>query len=104
MLAQRPGLITDGFFATTRNPNYLGDVAIYVGFAALSMSWIPFVILLLQFLIVFVPGMIRKDKSLSRYPQFDAYKQNTFLIFPKLWGRRANVGEDKPEETPLLQG
>lgn len=105
VLAQRPGLITDGFFAATRNPNYLGEVALYVGFSALSMSWIPFAILMSMFLLVFLPGMLKKDKSLSRYPEFEMYKQNTFLILPKLWGRRPmnGGGGDKPEETPLVQ-
>ncbi len=41
MLKVRRGLITDGFFARTRNPNYLGEMMIYGSFAALSMHWIP---------------------------------------------------------------
>ena len=31
----RPGLITDGLFGSTRNPNYLGEMLIYGSFAAL---------------------------------------------------------------------
>ncbi len=34
--------------------------------------------------LVWIPNMLKKDKSLSRYPEFEAYKQVSGLIFPKL--------------------
>jgi hypothetical protein len=30
--------------------------------------------------------MLKKDRSLSRYPEFAAYKQNSGLLIPKLFG------------------
>jgi len=33
---------------------------------------------------VFIPNMLKKDRSLSRYPEFDAYKANSGLLLPKL--------------------
>jgi hypothetical protein len=50
----RSGLIEDGLFARTRNPNYLGETLIYISFATLSWHWLSFpndrrVVLLLLF-------------------------------------------------------
>jgi len=84
-LRQKPGLITDGFFARCRNPNYLGELMIYTGFAMLSMHWMGYLGIVLFFLFVFIPGMLKKDKSLSRYPNFADYKKRTGLLLPKLF-------------------
>jgi len=79
-------LITEGFFKYSRNTNYLGEILIYLSFAILSMNFIPFIILLIFFIIVFLPRMIKKDKSLEKYEGFDEYKFNSGLIFPKFNG------------------
>jgi len=76
-------LITEGFFKYSRNTNYLGEILIYLSFAILSMNFIPFIILLIFFIIVFLPRMIKKDKSLRKYEGFDKYKVNSGLILPK---------------------
>lgn len=81
-LKYKPGLITEGFFRTNRNTNYLGELMIYTGFALLTMSWVGFIGLGLFFVGAFIPNMIRKDKSLSRYPEFAAYKKQSGLLFP----------------------
>jgi protein-S-isoprenylcysteine O-methyltransferase Ste14 len=83
--ATRTGLITEGFFSRCRNPNYLGEILIYLGFAIISQSWIPFAILGAFIAGVFVPNMLKKDRSLSRYPEFAEYKQNSGLLIPKLF-------------------
>ena len=77
-------LIKDGFFKNIRNTNYLGEILIYLSFAILSMSYIPFAILALFFFVVFLPRMIKKDKSLSKYSSFKEYKQISGLLFPKI--------------------
>ncbi len=84
-LKYHSGLITEGFFTRCRNTNYLGEVLIYGSFALLTQHWLPFVILGLFISLLFVPNMLKKDKSLSRYPQFEAYQQVSGLIFPKLF-------------------
>lgn len=84
-LKYKPGLITEGFFARCRNPNYLGELMIYVGFALLSMSWMGYIGILAFFIFVFIPGMIQKDKSLSRYPNFAEYQKRSGLMWPKIW-------------------
>tara|TARA_B100000945_G_scaffold12691_2_gene9787 strand:- start:3159 stop:3776 length:618 start_codon:yes stop_codon:yes gene_type:complete len=77
-------LINDGFFKRIRNTNYLGEILIYLSFAILSMSYIPILILSIFIFLVFVPRMLKKDKSLSKYPLFEKYKKNSGLILPKL--------------------
>jgi protein-S-isoprenylcysteine O-methyltransferase Ste14 len=82
-LKYKPGLITEGFFARCRNTNYLGELMIYSGFALLTMSWIGFIGIAAFFIGAFIPNMIKKDKSLARYPEFNSYKKKSGLLFPK---------------------
>ena len=77
-------LIRDGFFKNIRNTNYLGEILIYLSFAILSMSYIPFAVLALFFFVVFLPRMIKKDKSLTKYSSFNEYKQISGLLLPKI--------------------
>jgi protein-S-isoprenylcysteine O-methyltransferase Ste14 len=75
-------LITEGIWSITRNPNYLGELLIYLSFAMLSMHWLSFVILLLWVLLYWLPNMHKKDRSLSRYPGFTQYKKSSRLFIP----------------------
>jgi protein-S-isoprenylcysteine O-methyltransferase Ste14 len=84
-LRERKGLIEDGLFTRTRNPNYLGEILIYFSYALMSMHWIPFVVLSAWIFGFFVRNMLRKDQSLSRHAGFAAYKSRTGLLFPKLF-------------------
>jgi len=84
ILQLRKGLITEGLFSRTRNPNYLGEILIYSAFAIMSMHWLPFVILAGWVFGFFARNMLAKDKSLSRYPEFAEYKKRTGLILPKM--------------------
>jgi len=84
-LQLRPGtLITEGLWGVVRNPNYLGELCIYLSFALLALQWAPFLVLALVFITVWVPSMRRKDASLSRYPEFAEYKLRTKLLIPGL--------------------
>ena len=84
-LKYHSGLITEGFFARCRNTNYLGEILIYSSFALLTQHWLPFLLLGFFIATVFIPNIRKKDQSLSRYPEFDTYKANTGIIFPKLF-------------------
>jgi protein-S-isoprenylcysteine O-methyltransferase Ste14 len=84
-LKYQSGLITEGFFKRCRNTNYLGEVLIYASFAMLAQHWLPFLILATFIGAVFVPNMLKKDQSLSRYPDFADYKCRSGLLFPKLF-------------------
>lgn len=84
-LQNKKGLIEDGLFARTRNPNYLGEIMIYSAYAAMSMHWLPFVILSAWVFGFFFRNMLGKDKSLSRHEQFAEYKRRSGLLFPKVF-------------------
>ena len=85
-LKYKPGLITEGFFARCRNTNYLGEILIYLSFAMLAQHWLPYLILGGFLALIFIPNILKKDKSLSRYPEFRKYKANSGLIIPQVWG------------------
>lgn len=78
------GLIDDGLFARTRNPNYLGEILIYGAFALLAWHWLPFVILA-GWIVYFFINMGKKDKSMSRHEGFAKYKNKTGKLIPKFW-------------------
>lgn len=85
-LKYNPGhLITDGLMAYSRNINYLGEFLIYISFALLTMSWIPFAVIAAYLVIVWIPNIRRKEKSLSRYPEFEGYKKKVKLFFPYIF-------------------
>ncbi|MBF2004750.1 methyltransferase family protein [Chlorogloeopsis fritschii PCC 9212] len=96
-LKYQPGLITEGLFARCRNTNYLGEIFIYTAFAMLTQHWLPFAILGVFISTVFIPNMLKKDKSLSRYPDFDEYKKRSGLLFPQLF----TVDISKQEKTAV---
>ncbi|HMQ00176.1 MAG TPA: DUF1295 domain-containing protein [Cyclobacteriaceae bacterium] len=83
-LKYKSGLITEGFFKRSRNINYLGELLIYLSFAILSMHWLGYLGITAFFIGVFIPNMIKKDKSLSRYPEFENYKKQSGFFLPKL--------------------
>lgn len=87
-LQYKPGLITDGFFSRSRNINYLGELMIYCAFALLTISWWGFLGIAVFFFGAFIPNMLKKDKSLSRYPEFTDYKNKSGLLFPTLFKNR----------------
>ncbi len=85
ILQIRKGLIKEGLFSRTRNPNYLGEILIYAGYAIMSLHWLPFLVLAGWVFGFFVRNMLAKDRSMSRHPDFAEYKRTTGLLFPKFW-------------------
>jgi protein-S-isoprenylcysteine O-methyltransferase Ste14 len=92
ILRERKGLIEDGLFTRTRNPNYLGEILIYVSFAIMSMHWIPFIVLGAWVFGFFARNMLRKDRSLARHPGFAEYKTRTGLLFPRVFPVAVDTG------------
>ncbi len=94
-LTYRPGLITNGVYAYTRNPNYLGEVMIYASYALLVEHWLGWLIIVGQFFLLFLPRMLVKDSSISRHPGWAEYERRSGLIIPsgllngRAWPRRA---------------
>ena len=77
-------LITDGFFAATRNPNYLGEILIYASFCLLAQHGLPWAACLLVWLAVFLPNMLRKERSMARHPGHAAWVARTGFLLPSL--------------------
>lgn len=93
-LTHRRGvLLDDGLWARSRNPNYLGELLIYGSFVVVAGHWAPAVILALWFLFVWTPNMRKKDRSLSRYPAFAAWKAHSGIL---LWSLRRRPAPTTP--------
>jgi protein-S-isoprenylcysteine O-methyltransferase Ste14 len=76
------GLITDGMHRYIRHPNYLGEMMIYGSFALMVGHWLPWVWLATIWLGVFAVNMVMKEASMSRYPEWAAYKKRTWWLLP----------------------
>lgn len=83
MLKEKKRLITTDFFARSRNVNYLGEILTYFGFAIMAEHAVPILILVTMSVFVYLPNMLKKDKSLSKYESFETYKQQTNMLLPK---------------------
>lgn len=85
-LRLRPGhLVTEGLWSLCRNPNYFGELLIYLGLALLARHWLPLLLLAAFVAVYWLPNMRRKDRSLARYADFAAYKARTKLFIPFVW-------------------
>lgn len=83
-LQVRPGLIDTGLFARTRNPNYLGEMLTYMGYAIIAWNPIPFVVNFAWIFGFFARNMIKKDRTMAAHEGFAAYKARTGMLFPRL--------------------
>ena len=83
-LRVQKGLIKDGIHRYIRHPNYLGEMMIYGSFAMLVWHWLAFIIIGVVWLFVFIPNMLAKEQSLSRFPQWKSYKKTSGWILPFL--------------------
>lgn len=77
-------LITDGLFALTRNPNYFGEVLMYSAFNLLAQHWLPWVACGIVWTQVFLVNMLRKEASMSRYPEHAEWVRQTGFFFPSV--------------------
>jgi protein-S-isoprenylcysteine O-methyltransferase Ste14 len=78
-------LISNGLMSYCRNINYFGELLIYLSFALMAKHWIPFLVLLLFIIIIWLPNMFKKDRSLSKYPEFEDYKKRSYFFIPLVW-------------------
>lgn len=83
---KKPFLIDSGFFKYTRNPNYLGEMMLYFGFFNITGHWIAYSVCLVVWCGVFTVRMAAKDASLRQKPGWEEYKQQSWLVLPKLFG------------------
>lgn len=88
-LKYHKGLIESGMFKYIRHPNYLGEIMVYASYALMVGHWIPWVILAWVWIGIFYTNMIVKEDSLSRYPNWQLYKDKTsMLLLFKIFYRR----------------
>lgn len=79
-------LITDGLFALTRNPNYFGEILMYGAFNLLAQHWLPWAACSLVWIFVFGTNMMRKEASMSRYPEHADWRSRTGFLLPSPLG------------------
>lgn len=78
--------LRSNLFALSRNPNYFGELLIYLSFAVCSMSVYPVLYLLCMMVAVWLPNMRKKDASLSRFgDEYRQYSRDTAKMVPFLW-------------------
>lgn len=83
-LKYHPGLITEGIFRYIRHPNYLGEMLIYISYALLVQHWLPWLVLLWVWGVVFSVNIWLKEASLARFSGWEQYKARSGLLLPKL--------------------
>jgi protein-S-isoprenylcysteine O-methyltransferase Ste14 len=81
-LRVKRGLITDGMHRWIRHPNYLGEMMIYASFAMMAWHWFPVLVLAWVWLGLFAVNMVMKEASMSRYPDWAAYKKRSWWLVP----------------------
>lgn len=57
---------------------------LYFSFALLAEHWLPWVVLAWVWLGVFLPNILGKEASMSRYPEWKAYKARTGILLPRV--------------------
>jgi len=84
----RRGLIKDGLYAYMRNPNFLGEILIYISFAlaigADNEYWYLPWIATANVVAMLLPRMVTKDRRMSRYPDFAEWSQSAGFLLPVL--------------------
>lgn len=81
-LRLKPGLIEDGVHRHVRHPNYLGEMMVYGSFAMMVWHWLPVLWLAYVWLSLFAVNMAMKEASLSRHPQWTAYRRRSWWLLP----------------------
>jgi len=83
ILKYRPGmLITEGMNRYVRHPNYSGGILTYSSFCLLSRHWISWMIFFFVNIFIYYPAVLKKEKSLSRYPNWKEYKKMSGMYLP----------------------
>ena len=78
-------LATSGPYGHTRNPLYLGSIALAVGFLIAARSWWLALIAALMLVTIYVP-VIRSEEAFlrARFPEFDDYAAHVPRLFPRV--------------------
>merc|ERR1719379_1186982 len=100
-LKYNPGkLMAEGMNRYTRDPNYAGEVLLYLSFCTLARCWQAWLNFAIGYLLVIKMTETKKEQSLSRYPAWKDYRSQTFKYVPNLF---AYFRGDKLDENMLSQ-
>jgi protein-S-isoprenylcysteine O-methyltransferase Ste14 len=80
-LKYRKGLMTNGMFRYTRNPNFFGEVLIYLSYAMLANHWLSWIVFAYAVSYFYI-RMLVKDGSISRYPEWEEYAADSSRLIP----------------------
>ncbi|CDW86579.1 duf1295 domain containing protein [Stylonychia lemnae] len=83
----KKGLISDGMFKYTRNPNYFDEILVYGSFINLVNEKISYICVMQVWFLIFSLRMYLKDLSLRRKEGWEEYSQRSWLLVPKINGR-----------------
>jgi protein-S-isoprenylcysteine O-methyltransferase Ste14 len=87
-------LTMTGPYAHVRNPLYLGSMLIAAGFAVALMSWPFAVVLVVFFLLIYVPVIASEEKFLrGEFLEFEWYCARVPRLIPRLTPARAPDGD-----------
>ncbi|MGZ4825596.1 MAG: methyltransferase family protein [Terriglobales bacterium] len=84
-LQKNQQLATEGPYAYSRNPLYLGSLILSVGFALAARSWWIVGGILLLFFAIYLPVIRAEEVFLrERFPQFEDYARRVPRLFPRV--------------------
>jgi len=86
-LKYKKGLISDGMFKYTRNPNYLGEIMVYGSFVLLVNDAISYFCVCQVWATFFVYRMYRKELSFRQKEGYVEYAERSWILVPKINGR-----------------
>lgn len=93
ILRLKGGLVSTGFHSASRNPNYLGEMMVYMSFAIILRIWLVFFYLLGAWVVSLGPFIWMKEVSLAKKEGYQKYVNHSYLILPKIFKKDlANLG------------
>ena len=96
-LRKNEELAVSGAYSYTRNPLYLGSILIAIGFAIAARSVWIWVLIVVFFVVIYVPVMRSEEAFLrSTFPDFEAYARSVPRLLPRWSGESliANFSRD----------
>lgn len=82
VLKIKKGLISDGWFETCRNTNFLGEIIVYASFCVCARHYLPWIWCLFVWTAFFGGRFYLKDKSFAKKPGGVNYIESTSILLP----------------------